>query len=138
MAANANSTTITTTVPSDCLLQVSITGRGRVWIDGKPMHTSETLSIQRHKRLVIEFQPGLGYQMASVSLNGVDITQKLYSGKLTLDGISFDSVLTVVFVKKSAVWPGSNPPTGDGIMDSAICCGMSMMALFIIPNRKRK
>lgn len=138
MTANAKSTTITTSVPSHCSLQVSIAGRGNVCIDEKSIHTTETISVQRHKKLVIEFHAGIGYQLASVSLNGEDVSQELSSGKLTLDSISFDSTLTVVFMKKSAVWPGANPPTGDNIMNFITCCGMSLMGLLILEKRRRK
>lgn len=138
ISVNAGSAILTTQVPVQCTIQVNIIGRGSIRIDGTSIYASGTLVIQRHKESVVEFLPGLGYQTASILLNGVDVTQDLRSRKLTLDGITFDSVLTVVFVKKSAVWPGSNPPTGDGIMDSAICCGMSMMGLLTLQNRKRK
>lgn len=136
--ANANSTIITTTVPSHCLLQVNIIGRGSVCIDGNSIHTSETLSIPRHGEFEIEFWPGWGYQLASVSLNGMDIAHEISSGKRTVDGLTYDSVLTVVFMKDSAVWPGSNPPTGDDVMPSAICCGVSVICLLILYSKKRR
>lgn len=137
MTAYSMETTLTTVVPSYCLLQIDVSGRGVVSIDDKTIRTSETLSIQRNSRITIEIQPGIGYQIATISLNGTDITSKLHSGKLLLDGISYDSILSVAFMKKGAVWPGSNPPTGDSVMGSIIYSAASAMCLLILQKRKQ-
>lgn len=138
VAAQSNQTTLTVEVPSHCSLQVCIVGRGAVSINGNLMTESKTLLIQRLSRNTIEFQSGIGYQIATVSLNGTDITEEIHSEELVLEGLSSDGVLSVVFAKKSAGWPGSNPPTGDSIMCSVICCSVSIMGLLIVKGRKRE
>lgn len=138
VAAQSNQTILTVEVPSHCSLQVCIVGRGAVSINRYSITESETLLIQRHTRTTIAIQPGLSYQIATVLLNGTDMTEEIHSGELILEGLSSDGVLSVVFVKKSVVWPGSNPPTGDSITRSAICCCVSILGLLIVESKKRR
>ena len=136
VSAQSQDTKLSIIVPSQCFLQTNFIGRGTIFINGKKITNNETVSIRRHEKLVIEVQSGLGHQIAVISLNGIDITHKLHSGKMTIEGISSDSILTVFFAKKNAVWPGSNPPTGDGIVTSVICFGVSLMGLLILEKKK--
>lgn len=137
ISVRANETTLITTVPTHCSLQVIITGRGTVSVNGKATQKSASFSVKRHEDIAIEIQSGLGYQIASVSLNGSDMTEELHSGKLMIDAQSSDSILSIIFVKKDVIWPDANPPTGDSIISSVICCGVSMIGLLTLHKRKR-
>lgn len=134
---HSHETIITTVVPSHCQLQVDIVGRGVVSINEKAIRSSIILLVPRLSQTIIDIQPGIGYQIATISLNGIDITSKLHSGKLTLDGISSDSILSVFFARRGSVWPGSNPPTTDSISSSIICCAASALCLLILQKRKQ-
>lgn len=138
VTAAASTTNLSTSVPADISLTVEVKGNGIVWVENQRITKTSVVSIPRNEDITISLQSGTGYRIASVHLNGADISNKLKNGKLTLDGMAFDSILSAHFVKRATVLPGDNPPTGDGIAKSVICCSMSMMALFVLLDKKRK
>lgn len=138
VTAAASTTTLSTSVPTNISLTLEISGNGTVWVRNQKITKTSVVSIPRNEDITISFQSGTGHRIASVYLNGMDVSNKIKNGKLVLDSLSFDSVLSVRFVKYATVLPWDNPPTGDEIMGSLLCCSMSMMALFFLLNRKRK
>lgn len=138
VTAAASTTNLSTSVPADISLTVEVKGNGIVWVGNRRITKTGVVSIPRNEEITISLQSGTEYRIASVHLNGADISNKLKNGKLTLDSMAFDSILSVQFAKRATVLPGDNPPTGDGIAKSVICCSMSMLALLVLPNRKRK
>lgn len=137
VTAAANTTTLSTSVPTTVSLTVEINGKGTVWVDDQKLTKTNTISIPRNQDVSVTIQAGNGYRLASVSLNDADVGGKIRSGKLTLDGMAFDGVLSVRFAKYATVLPGENPPTGDKIVVFMLCCSMSMMTLFLILKKKR-
>lgn len=138
VTAAASTTTLSTSVPANVSLTVEITGKGAVWIGNQKILKTSVVSIPRNQDITISIQSGTGYRLASVSLNGTNLSNKMQNGKMLLDDMAFDGVLTIRFVKHATVLPGENPPTGDKIVSSVTCCSMSMMALFCLLNRKHK
>ena len=128
-----------TSVPDFVTLTTEITGKGSVWIGDQKYSDSQTVFIPRDEQTVVSFQSATGYRLSSIKLNGNDISQQLDGSSLVIDSPNQNMTLSVVFLRKSAIWPGMNPPTGDyQIRTQFFSCMLSLVSLLLLPLTKRR
>lgn len=101
-------TRLTTSVPSNHTIYLSIEGKGTVVIDRKQYSRPANISIHRHSEPSVLIQAARGYSIRSVTYNQENITHLFNSGKWTMPKVESDVSLSVMFVTDSG-----NPPTGD-------------------------
>jgi len=134
-----SNTVLKTSVPDFVTLTIEITGKGSVWIGDQKYSDSQTVSIPRNAQTVVSFQSATGYRLSSIKLNGNDISQQLDGSSLVIDSPNQNMTLSVVFLRKSAIWPGMNPPTGDyQIRTQFFLCMLSLVSLLLLPLTKRR
>lgn len=131
-----NNTILKTSVPYNIELDLEITGKGSVQIGNQKYSTSQTISVLRNERKIVLVCPSIGYQLSAIELNGDDISQRLQNGGFEVDTADQDVTLSVVFVRKSVIFSGINPPTGDiGIRAPLLVC---ISALVLLPLEKKQ
>lgn len=134
-----SNTVLKTSVPDFVTLTIEITGKGSVGIGDKKYSYSQMVSIPRSEQTVVSFQSATGYQISSIKLNGNDISQQLDGSSLVIDNPNQNMTLSVVFLRKSAIWSGMNPPTGDHqIRTQFFLCMLSLVSLLLLPLTKRR
>ena len=115
--ALALTTALSANVPNEVSLHVEITGKGTVTVGGERLSKTGTVSVKRHQPFDIYLKPKSGYRVTAVYLNGEPVLTSLKSGKLTVDELNLDGILSVTFSEVSgntaSKGDASNPRTGD-------------------------
>lgn len=136
--ALALTTVLSTNVPDEVSLRVEIIGKGTVAVGEKKLSSTGTVAIKRHQPFTVTLSPQQGYRVTAVSLNGQSVLPSLKNGKLTVEDLNLDGVLSVTFTKTASGHYGSNPKTGDPYVAPAVASALiSMTALLLILFRKR-
>lgn len=136
--ALASTTNLTTGVPDEVSLRVEITGEGTVTVGEVRLSATGTISVKRHQPVTVSLEPKPGYQVSDVRLNGESVLDSLKDGKLVIDALNLDGILSVTFSQTPGNWNGSNPRTGDQSIVSAIASALlSMTALVLVLSRKK-
>ena len=133
-----SNTILKTSVPNFVTLCIEITGKGSVWIGNQKYVNSQSVAVPRNEEVVVSVQSAAGYRLSSITLNGSDIRQQLNNSNFVINRPNQDMTLSVVFLRKSAIWPGMNPPTGD--YQIRIVFGMfifSLALLLLMPMTKK-
>ena len=127
-------TRLTTSVPSNHTIYLSIEGIGTVVIEGKQYSKSANISIDRHSERSVQIQAARGYSIRSVIYNQENITHLFNSGKWTMPKVESDITLSVVFVRDNG-----NPPTGDTFSPwLLVLCILSLLGLLACALMVRK
>lgn len=141
--ALASTTELTTGVPDSVSLHVEITGKGTVTVGEERLSKTGTISVKRHQPFVIYLKPKSGYRVTAVYLNGEPVLTSLKNGKLTVDELNLDGILSVTFSKVASSTAGkgdaSNPRTGDRqgtAVTVATLTGIISMVLLLLCKRK--
>lgn len=138
--ALALTTVLSTNVPDEVSLRVEITGKGTVVVGEKRLSSTGTAAVKRHQPFTVTLSPRRGYRVTAVSLNGKSVLSSLKNGKLTVEELNLDGVLSVTFTKTASSHHGSNPKTGDRsvIFPAMASALLSMTALVLVLSRKKK
>lgn len=136
--ALALTTVLSTNVPDEISLRVEITGKGTVAVGEKRLSSTGTVAVKRHQPFTVTLSPRQGYRVTAVSLNGKSVLSSLKNGKLTMDELNLDDVLSVTFTKTASSHHGSNPKTGDrSVVFPAMASALfSVTALILVLSRK--
>lgn len=137
--ALALTTVLSTNVPDEVSLRVEITGKGTVTVGEKKLSSTGTAAVKRHQPFTVTLSPRQGYRIAAVSLSGKSVLSRLKNGKLTVEELNLDGVLSVTFTKTASSHHGSNPKTGDQCVVPAMASALiSMTALILVLSHKKK
>lgn len=138
--ALALTTVLSTNVPDEVSLYVEITGKGTVAVGEKRLSSIGTVAVKRHQPFTVTLSPRQEYRVTAVSLNGKSVLSSLKSGKLTVEELNLDGVLSVTFTKTASSHHGSNPKTGDRsvVVPAMASALLSMTALILVLSRKKK
>ena len=137
--ALALTTVLSANVPDEISLRVEITGKGTVTVGERRLSSNGTVVVKRHQPFTITLSPRQGYRITAVSLNGKSVLSSLKNGKLTVEELNLDGVLSVTFTKTASSHHGSNPKTGDQYAVPAMASALiSMTALVLVLSRKKK
>lgn len=136
--ALALTTVLSANVPDEVSLRVEITGKGTVTVGEKRLSSTGTASVKRHQPFTVILSPRQGYRITAVSLNGKSVLSSLKNGKLTVEELNLDGVLSVTFTKTASSHHGSNPKTGDQsvVVPAMASALLSMTALVLVLSRK--
>lgn len=136
--ALALTTVLSTNVPDEVSLRVEITGKGTVAVGEKRLSSTGTVTVKRHQPFTVTLSPRQGYRITAVSLNGKSVLSSLKNGKLTVEELNLDGVLSVTFTKTASSHHGSNPKTGDQsvVVPAMASALISMTALVLVLSRK--
>ena len=136
--ALALTTVLSANVPDEVSLRVEITGKGTVTVGEKKLSSTGTVAVKRHQPFTVTLSPRQGYRITAVSLNGKSVLSSLKNGKLTVDELNLDGVLSVTFTKTASSHHGSNPKTGDRsvVVPAMASALISMTALILVLSRK--
>lgn len=92
-AAFADSTILTTFVPTEHIISLNIGNGGNVnGLCGKT-----EMAVDRHSRVVFDIKPDSGYRIKSITYNGKDVTAKVSSGKFVIASVECDGSFGVTF-----------------------------------------
>lgn len=116
----ANSTELTTSVPTHASLTIEVSGRGTVWVGLWGIRWEKTISVQRHVQTKITIRPDYGHEISSIVLDGTDITSQMNDGILSLEVTSTDHVLSVTFVRAEDQCPNPDLPGTDPDINTPI------------------
>lgn len=135
--ATANTTTLTTTVPSHFNANIALVGKGAIEINGIKLSQTGVVSVERHKDIKITFTPQDGYHLNSVIVNGKSITTDATQNTLNLPPLESDLTLSITFAANSEV-----PSTGDNsypiLMFYSFAAIASLLGIILLAvNRKR-
>lgn len=138
--ALALTTVLSANVPDEISLRVEITGKGTVAVGEKRLSSTGTVAVKRHQPFTVTLSPRQGYRVTEVSLNGKSVLSRLKNGKLTVEDLNLDGVLSVTFTKTASSHHGSNPKTGDRsvVFPAMASALLSMTALILVLSRKKK
>ena len=138
--ALALTTVLSANVPDEVCLRVGITGKGTVTVGEKRLSSTGTAAVKRHQPFTVTLSPRLGYRITAASLNGKSVLSSLKKGKLTVEELDLDGVLSVTFTKTASSHHGSNPKTGDQsvVVPAMASALLSMTALILVLSRKKK
>lgn len=137
--AYALTTELSANVPDTVSLRIEIAGKGTVVVGDESLSHTGTATVKRHQPFTVTLSPQQGYRVTAVSLNGKSVLSRLKNGKLTIDNLNLDGVLSVTFTKTASNQNGSNPKTGDPYVVPAMATAMiSMTALILVLSRKKK
>ena len=136
--ALALTTVLSTNVPDEVSLRVEITGKGTVAVGEKRLSSTGTVAVKRHQPFTATLSLRQGYRVTAVSLNGKSVLSSLKNGKLTVEELNLDGVLSVTFTKTASSHHGSNPKTGDRsvVVPAMASALLSMTALILVLSRK--
>ena len=137
--ALALTTVLSANVPDEISLRVEITGKGTVAVGEKRLSSTGTVAVKRHQPFTVTLSPRQGYRVTEVSLNGKSVLSRLKNGKLTVEELNLDGVLSVTFTKTASSHYGSNPKTGDQsvVVPAMASALLSMTALILVLFRKK-
>ena len=136
--ATANTTTLTTTVPSHFDMNVTIVGNGTLVINGNTLSQTSFISVDRHQDVTCKITPDVGYHISSVIYNGKDITKDAKEGVFALQPLEGDATFCITFVANA-----STPNTGDTTYPHLIFCSIVAVAsllgiaILLTVNRKK-
>lgn len=136
--ATANTTTLTTTVPSHFDMNVTIVGNGTLEINGKTLSQTSVISVDRHQDVTCKITPDAGYYISSVIFDGNDITTDAKEGVLTLHPLEDNATFYITFVANAGT-----PNTGDNTYPQLIFCSIVAVAsllgiaILLTVNRKK-
>ena len=138
--ALALTTVLSTNVPDEVSLRVEITGKGTVAVGEKRLSSTGTVAVKRHQPFTVTLSPQQGYRITAVSFNGKSVLSRLKNGKLTVDELNLDGVLSVTFTKTASSHHESNPKTRDRsvVVPAMASALLSMTALILVLSRKKK
>lgn len=138
--ALALTTVLSTNVPDEVSLHVEITGKGTVTVGEKRLSSTGTVAVKRHQPFTVTLSPRQGYRVTAVSLNGQSVLPSIQNGKLTVEDLNLDGVLSVTFTKTASSHHESNPKTGDRsvVVPAMASALLSMTALILVLSRKKK
>ena len=138
--ALALTTVLSANVPDEVSLRVEITGNGTVTVGEKKLSSTGTAAVKRHQPFTVTLSPQQGYRITAASLNGKSVLSRLKNGKLTVEELNLDGVLSVTFTKTASSHHGSNPKTGDQsvVVPAMASALLSMTALILVLSRKKK
>lgn len=102
------STTLTVILPDSYPLTLTIQGKGTVCVGDTVCRKSATLELERLEPVTIRVTPREGWFLHSVTWNGVAQTVQESGWTKTMEGITEEMALTVVFRSTAA-----SPATGD-------------------------
>lgn len=135
--AASSTTTLTTTVPAYFDMSVKIVGKGTIEINGKIMSETGVAQVERNKEVFITINPYDGYHIGSVICDGVDITQEIKDGNLTLSQLGGEASFGVKFVVNP-----SAPSTGDDRYSSVVFLSVtaiiSLLGIVVLLTANRK
>lgn len=132
--AMAAETTISTTVPTHIPVEIIITGKGSVEVDGKIYSESGFVDVMRHKEISYIISPADGYYIENVEYCGVDITDALVNNSYKVSQVGIGDVLTIAFAPISDA-----PSTGDNSnADIWMILMLISAAMFAVIFKKRK
>lgn len=136
--ALALTTVLSANVPDEVSMRVEITGKGTVAVGEKRLSSTGTAAVKRHQPFTVTLSPRQGYRVTAVSLNGKSVLSRLKNGKLTVEELNLDGVLSVTFTKTASSYHGSNPKTGDRsvVVPAMASAVLSMTALMLVLSRK--
>jgi len=84
-------------------LKISSTGNGTVSYKGTIIRNNfQSFDVERMGSATIEFTPDNGYRIKSVTVNGTDVTSKVYNDQYTSNLITSDLTVEVVFEAQPA------------------------------------
>ena len=140
VTAFADTTTLSTSVPSEVSFWVEIIGPGTVTVNGYSYSQSDNFPVDRHKEVTINFLPKSSSFLKSVYLNGEDVTDQLVDNVLIVENIQFDIVLSATFARNPYWYTGENPATGAGSFPyrALPCAIISLVTLFLVWKYRRK
>lgn len=134
--AFANETKLNTVVPDKISLRITISGTGKVVVNGEAISRSTTIMVERLETLEIQFWYKNG-KTIQVSLNGERLTDQIKDGRLTLQTPGVDSELQVSFLSSE----NENPKTGDKMLLPRVylCAGafVTLVGIIAVFNRRR-
>ena len=138
--ALALTTVLSTNIPDEVSLRVEITGKGTVAVGEKRLSSTGTVAVKRHQPFTVTLSPRQGYRVTAVSLNGQSVLPSIQNGKLTVEDLNLDGVLSVTFTKTASSHHESNPKTGDRsvVVPAMASALLSMTALILVLSRKKK
>lgn len=130
-AAAEGTTTLTVVLPDSYSLALTIQGKGTVKVGGASCSKSTQLTLSRLEPVTIQVTPKEGWFLHSVKWNGEAQTVKKSGWALTLDGVTEDMTLEVVFRSAAA-----SPATGDRLWLSATGLLLSAAGLVLCLKRR--
>ena len=137
VSASNSTTTLTTEVPSHFTIDVSITGKGSVSINGTNTHLSQKIQIERNKEIMIYITADDGYTLENITYNGIDVTKYVEDNCLQLPMPDEDSTLMVSFAAVS-----DSPSTGDErihhLLFLSITAILSLTGIIVLLSSRRK
>ena len=94
----ANTTLIVTFEAITHTLSITASGNGNATYNSTAVRgKTQTFTVNEGTSATITFTPDAGYRIASVKLNGTDVTSSVVSNKYTISNISADVTLAVTF-----------------------------------------
>ena len=127
--ASAGVTSLTTVVPGTVLLDIDISGRGTVEINGSIYHGGSQITIPRNSPVAVIVTPDSGWSLWTIRLNGQTLAVNGTSCQLCID---LDSHLVVSFVESGS--ENKPPQTGDsghiGVWLAALVVSGCVLHLF--------
>ena len=84
--------------PTTYTLSISATGNGSATYNSTVVKgKTQTFTVNEGTSATVTFAPDAGYQIASVKMNGIDVTSSVVSNKYTISSISANTTLAVTF-----------------------------------------
>lgn len=97
-SAFADSTALTTTVPSEHTISLDVGTGGMV----NSVRGKVEIRVDRASRVVFQIAPDSGFETSSVVYNGKDVTAQVREGSFVIESLTGDGSLTVRFQRLSA------------------------------------
>lgn len=129
-AANADSTVLTTSVPTTHRIILDIGNGGSV----NGLRGLNESRADRHSKVVFEIKPDSGYAIKSVLSNGENVTAEVRDGRFVIESLEADVVLKVTFQSLTS------PRTGDNsnlLLWSALLL-MSSAGMYLLRRKIRE
>ena len=104
-SAFADSTALTTTIPSEHTISLNVGTGGMV----NSVRGKVEIRADRASRVVFQITPDSGFETSSVVYNGKDVTAQVREGSFVIEPLTGDGSLIVRFQRI----PAGNPQTGD-------------------------
>ena len=101
--AEAQNTTLTTTVPSSHTISVTTEGKGRVRLNGIQCAKTDAVQVTRHSTPSVVARAIYGYKLASITYNGKSVTKEVENGTWIMPSVTADGTLVVAFAKDSGI-----------------------------------
>lgn len=106
-SAFADSTALTTTVPSEHMISLDVGTGGMV----NNVRGEAEIRADRASRVVFQIAPDSGFETSSVVYNGKDVTAQVREGSFVIESLTGDGSLIVRFQSI----PAGDPQTGDSL-----------------------